>query len=185
MVIAETERLLIRRLSPSDHATLMSVFGDPEVMRFGDGPQSAEWVRGWLSSALESYHRRGYGPWAVIEKSSGELIGYCGLFHYPDINSRPEIEIGYRLARAFWGRGYATEAVTAVRDHAFASLGLTRLIALIDPANAASIRVVEKAGLRHEGEVMLAEYDHPDLLFSIHRETSLMEDRPQTTNHGR
>lgn len=145
------------------------MFGDPEVMRFGDGPQSAEWVGDWMRRALASYEQRGYGPWAVIEKGGGELIGYCGLFYFPDINGRPEIEIGYRLARAWWGRGYATEAVVAVRDYAFHTLGLPRLVALIDPANVASVRVAEKAGLRQEAEVMLDSYDHPDLVFMISR----------------
>ena len=79
-MIAETERLSLRRLALADHAALMRFFGDAEVMRFGDGPQSAELVRDWLRRALESYDRRDYGPWAVVEKTSGEVIGYCGLF---------------------------------------------------------------------------------------------------------
>lgn len=165
-MIAETERLCLRRLALTDHAALMRVFGDAEVMRFGDGPQSAEWVRDWLRRALESYDRRGYGPWAVIEQGSGSLVGYCGLFFYPDVNGRPEVEIGYRLARGWWGRGYATEAVIAARDYAFHTLGMPRLIALIDPANAASIRVAQKASMRHEADVMLAGYDHPDFVFA-------------------
>lgn len=151
----------------ADHPAIIDLFGDPEVMRFGDGPQSPEWVRDWLRRALECYERRGYGPWAVVEKAGGELIGYCGLFYFPDINGRPEIEIGYRLARGWWGRGYGTEAVVAVRDYAFQELGLHRLVALIDPANVASIRVAEKAGLRYEADVMLDGYDHPDFVFFI------------------
>lgn len=169
MVIAETKRLILRHFEPSDLAALMGVFGDPEVMRYGDGPQPPAWARGWLTNALESYERRGYAPWAVVEKRRGDLIGYCGLFHFPDINGRAEIEIGYRLARAWWGRGYATEAVIAAREYAFKYLGIPRLIALIDPANAASTRVAEKAGLRQEGEVMLAGYDHPDFVYSVNK----------------
>ena len=76
------------------------------------------------------------------------------MFYFPDVNGRAEIEIGYRLARAHWGQGYATEAVTAVRDYAFAALEMPRLIALIDPANTTSIRVAEKAGMRYEADVM-------------------------------
>lgn len=150
----------------ADHEANLRVFGDPEVMRFGDGPRPTRWVCDWILAALDSYDQRGYGPWAVVEKSSGELIGYCGLFYFPDINGRPEVEIGYRLARAWWGRGYATEAVIATRDYAFQSLGLMRLIALIDPANAASLRVAEKAGLRYEAQVLLPGYDHPDRVYS-------------------
>jgi RimJ/RimL family protein N-acetyltransferase len=151
----------------ADHAAMLRVFGDAEVMRFGDGAQTAEWVRAWLRGCLASYERHGYGPWAVVAKDSGAAIGYCGLFDFPDVNGRPEVEIGYRLNRACWGQGYATEAVIAVRDYAFDVLGMTRLIAIIDPDNAASIHVAENAGLRHETEVMFEGYSHPDRVYVI------------------
>ena len=151
----------------ADYDAMLPIFGDTEVMRFGDGPRPAEWVREWLRDCLDGYERRGYGPWAVVEKASGDVIGYCGPFYYPDVNGRPEIEIGYRLARACWGRGYATEAVGAVRDYAFDVVGLTRLIALIDPANVASIRVAQKAGLRHEADAMLPGYTYPDRVYVV------------------
>lgn len=167
MIIAETAHLIIRPFAASDFEPMTRVFGDAEVMRFGDGVQSAEWVRNWLRWCEESYQRRGYGPWAVVEKDSGEVIGYCGLFYFPDVNGRPEIEIGYRLARTYWDRGYATEAVAAARDYALHVLGLTRLIAMIDPGNAASIRVADKAGLRYEADVMLPGYTHPDRVYTI------------------
>ena len=170
MVVTKSKRLFLRFLTYSDQITLTLLFADPDVMRFGDGPRSPEWVQDWLRHTLDSYARRGYGPWAVVEKASGETIGYCGLFHYPDVNGRAEIEIGYRLARAHWGQGYATEAVTAVRDYAFAALEMPRLIALIDPANTTSIRVAEKAGMRYEADVMFEGYSHPDWVYAISRE---------------
>ena len=83
----------------------------------------------------------GLRPVGSGRESNGEVIGYCGLFHFDDVNERPEVEVGYRLARKVWGHGYATEAVCAVRDYAFGTLGLPRLIALIDPGNVASTRV--------------------------------------------
>lgn len=169
MLIARTERLFLRRFSLADEPALTHLFADPEVMRFGDGPRSPEWVQDWLRHTLDNYARRGYGPWAVVEKISGEPIGYCGLFHYPDVNGRAEIEIGYRLARAYWGQGYATEAVMAARDYALGALGLTRLIALIDPANVASLRVATKAGLRHEADALLPGYTYPDRVYVIER----------------
>ena len=142
------------------------VFGDPEVMRFGDGVQTKEWVQNWLHTCLERYYRIwGFGPYAVIEKRSRDVIGYCGLFFFPEINGQPEVEIGYRLARSSWGHGYATEAACAVRDFAFASLSIKRLIATIDPSNAASIRVAEKIGMRYEADVMFEGYDHPDHVY--------------------
>ena len=169
MLIAATQRLFLRLFTPADEPALTHLFADPAVIRFGDGPRPPEGVRGWLGDTLESYARRGYGPWALVEKVSGETIGYCGLFHYADVNGRPEIEIGYRLARAWWGRGYATEAVSAARDYAFTTLGLPRLIALIDPANVASLRVAEKVGLRFEAEAMLPGYTYPDRVYTIER----------------
>ncbi|HMQ32667.1 MAG TPA: GNAT family N-acetyltransferase [Chloroflexaceae bacterium] len=170
MVIATTERLVLRHLAPGDAAALGLVFGDPEVMHFGDGPQAPEWVEGWLRRVVEGdYVERGYGPYGVAERTGGTLVGYCGLFYFPDLGGRPEVELGYRLARAWWGRGYATEAALAVRDHAFDALGLTRLVALIDPANLASARVAEKIGMRRVGEVMLPGYTHPDHLYALHR----------------
>lgn len=164
-----TKRLKLRPFRLHDQDALLAVFGDAEVMRFGDGVRSADWVSNWLEACLKSYERQGFGPWAVAEKRTGQVIGYCGLFAYPDINGRAEVEIGYRLARAWWEMGYATEAVVAVRDHAFDVLGLRRLIALIDPANLASIRVAEKAGMRYEADVMLEGYDHPDRIYAIER----------------
>lgn len=170
MIVLETKRLALRRFEPSDDKAIACVFGDPEVMRFGDGAQSEEWIRAWLRSCIEDYYeQRGYGPWAVIEKPTQILIGYCGLFYFPDVNGQPEIEVGYRLARASWGQGYATEAVLAVRDLAFSSLGLTRLIAMVDPNNAASIRVAEKAGMKYEQDAWLEGYTHSDHVYSITR----------------
>src|SRR4051812_40748374 len=85
-----------------------------------------------------------FGLWAVVEKSTRDVIGYCGLSRFEDVGGQPETEVGYRLIRSAWGHGYATEAATAVRDYAFDTLSLTRLIAIIDPRNVASIRVAEK-----------------------------------------
>lgn len=148
----------------------MPVFGDPEVMRFGDGVQTPEWVREWTLTCLERYYQRwGFGPYAVVEKHSQELIGYCGLFYFPDVGGKPEVEIGYRLRRSAWGKGFATEAACAVRDFAFNSLGMQRLIALIDPDNIASIRVAEKLGMQYEKDIMLPGYTHPDRIYAVSR----------------
>jgi RimJ/RimL family protein N-acetyltransferase len=168
MIVVETERLILRHFHLFDGEAMDHVFGDVEVMRFGAGVQTKQWVGEWLRSCLEDYYQKlGFGPWAVVKKDSRAVIGYSGLFYFPDIAGRPEIEIGYRLARRFWGQGYATEAVTAVRDYGFGTLCLPRLIALIDPQNVASIRVAEKAGMRCEGEVMLEGYSHPDHVYSV------------------
>jgi hypothetical protein len=166
-----TERLLIRPPHLLDAEALCRVFGDAEVMRFGDGVQSREWVHRWLTTTLRRHHQEwGFGPYAVVERARCVVIGYCGLFFFPDINGRPEVELGYRLERAAWGQGYATEAACAVRDYAFDTLCIPRLIALIDPQNIASIRVAQKLGMAYEAEVMLDGYTHPDYVFAVGRD---------------
>jgi RimJ/RimL family protein N-acetyltransferase len=168
MIIAQTERLFLRHFHIFDHESMLSIFGDSEVMRFGDGVQTKEWVRHWLMTCLEYYYQEwGFGPYAVVEQTSRDVIGYCGLFFFADINGQPEIELGYRLARAKWGNGYATEAALAVRDFAFQTLCVKRLIAMIDPQNVASIRVAQKIGMQYEGEVMFENYTHPDHVYTI------------------
>ena len=168
MIIVQTERLLLRHFHILDLEPMFRIFGDPEVMRFGDGVQTKDWVEHWLMNCLNHYYRQwGFGPYAVIERSSREVIGYCGLFFFADINGQPEIEVGYRLARSKWGYGYATEAAQAVRDFAFQTLGVKRLIAMIDPQNGASIRVAQKLGMQYEREVMFEGYTHPDHVYVI------------------
>ena len=170
MIPLTTERLFLRHFHILDAEAMYRVFGDPEVMRFGDGVQTREWVDAWLLTCLERYYKTwGFGPYAVIERHSQELIGYCGLFFFPDVGGQPEVEIGYRLARSTWGKGYATEAATAVRNYAFDTLGIMRLIAIIDPSNTASIRVAEKLNMHHEKDVMFQGYTHPDRVYVVSR----------------
>lgn len=167
MLPLTTKRLIIRYLRPKDEEPLLRVFGDPEVMRFGDGVQSREWIHNWLQESLHQYEERDYGPYAVTQAESQELLGYCGLFYFPDVNGQPEIEIGYRFARVAWGKGYATEAAIAVKEYAFSSLGIQRLIAVIDPSNIASVRVAKKLGMKYEHDVMFEGYTHPDHVYAI------------------
>lgn len=173
MFLLSTERLLLRHFHILDTEPMYRVFGDPEVMRFGDGVQTREWVQQWLRSCLERYYQTwGFGPYAVVEKQSQDVIGYCGLFYFPEIGGQPEVEIGYRLARSAWSHGYATEAAGAVCDFAFTTLNIKRLIALIDPSNRASIRVAEKIGMHYEKDVMLEAYDRPDRVYVLTRRSA-------------
>jgi ribosomal-protein-alanine N-acetyltransferase len=167
MIIQETDRLILRHFHIFDAEAMDSVFSDPEVMLYGPGIQTQLWVRDWLRGCLENYQKLGFGPWAVVEKSCSTVIGYAGLFRFPDIDGQTEIEVGYRLRQSHWSQGFATEAVMAILKYAFDVLCLPRLIALIDPQNRASIRVAEKVGMHFEKEVMLEGYTHPDHLYSI------------------
>ena len=162
-----TERLFLRHFQTTDDAQMYHIFCDADVMRFSDGVQTKDWVRIWLETCLARYQNWGLGPYAVVEHSSQNVIGYCGLFFFPDVDGQAEVEIGYRLARSAWGQGYATEAAKAVRDFAFTTLEIKRLIAMIDPSNIASIRVAEKIGMKYEKDVMLEGYSHPDHVYVI------------------
>jgi RimJ/RimL family protein N-acetyltransferase len=147
-----TERLLVRAMSEDDVAALHAdVYGDPEVMRWvGDGPlasveQSRELVRRYVRTQEE----RGWSFWAVVDRASGVVIGDAGLWPLDDRG--PQVELGYTLARAWWGLGLATEAAEAVAAAAFADLRLDEIFALVDAQNPASARVLEKLGMTRVG----------------------------------
>ncbi|MCP5095577.1 MAG: GNAT family N-acetyltransferase [Chloroflexi bacterium] len=165
----ETERLVLRKFEFSDHHALNQLLGDDEVMESSmEGVMDSKEILHWLGERMEEYkNNNDVNVFGVVDKSSTELIGYCGLFHFSEIDGRPEIEIGYRLIRKVWGCGFATEAAMAVRNYAFSDLQLKRLIALIEPKNKRSIRVAEKLGMSFEKVVMLEDYDYPDHLYSM------------------
>lgn len=151
-----------------DGEPLFKVFGDAEVMRFGNGVQTEEWIHNWLLTCFDWYfNASGFGPYAIVNQHDQEVIGYCGLFYFPDLDGQPEVEIGYRLARSAWGKGFATEAAVAVCDYALKTLGMKRIVAMIDPSNIASIRVTKKIGMVYEKDIMLDGYTHPDHIYSM------------------
>ena len=147
MVTLQTDRLILRRLRESDFDAYAEMCADPEVMRYlGDG-QPLTRPLAWRNLAMMVGHwsLRGYGLWAVEERSSGVLVGRIGFWN-PE--GWPGFELGWTLRRSFWGRGYATEAARAALEFAFTRLGQARVISLIHPQNAASIRVALRLGER-------------------------------------
>lgn len=156
MIALETTRLIIRRLEKADIPALVALWSDEEVTRHIGGPRDPERVKRILETELTEGQADDLGLWPVIEKSTGELMGDCGLLR-KDVDGTPEIELNYVIARKAWGRGYATEVAAAVTAYAFTKLGCERLIALIDPANAASERVAIKIGLRYEKDTLRAD----------------------------
>lgn len=136
-------RLLVRPFEETDAMAAHALYGDAEVMRYvGDGSaatpeQSAQMVEDYRRHQRE----HGFAFWAVIDRGTGELIGDAGL----EV-TRHGTEIGYTLARPWWGQGLATEAARLCVDAAFGALGLTRLVALVDAENPASARVLGKLG---------------------------------------
>lgn len=155
MVEIETERLSLRRWRDEDLEPYARMCADPKVMRFiGNGTtltrkqseaQIARFVRHW--------EERGFGLWAVEERTTGDFVGFVGLVYQEEwAEGRHKTEVGWRLGREFWGRGFATEAAEASVAYGFGNLGLERIISIIQPANAASRRVAGKAGLIPRGE---------------------------------
>jgi RimJ/RimL family protein N-acetyltransferase len=146
----QTPRLILRLFVAEDADALVSVHGDPEVMRFSaDGVKTREQITRFIQKT-QAYHRRnGYSQWAIVWKSTGQCIGECGIL-VQHVGGIAEREISYRVSRSFWGRGIATEAATASRIHAFETLRLDRFISIIDPRNVASVRVAERVGMTGE-----------------------------------
>jgi RimJ/RimL family protein N-acetyltransferase len=138
-----------------DTEPLLAVFGDPLVMAaFASAPFDIEQMRGWVRRNLDHQDRHGYGLFTVTLKASGAVIGDCGLEHMELDDGSIAAELGFDLASGHWNRGLATEAATAVRDHAFGTLRLPRLVSLIRRGNDASRRVAEKIGMRHERDII-------------------------------
>jgi RimJ/RimL family protein N-acetyltransferase len=164
-----TERLAVRRLTTADAANLLSLDGDPQVMRFLTGTtRSLAQIRDEVLPDLAGCHLRfpGFGYWAAENLAGGEFIGWFGLRpvtptddaieHWPDAHGQTGVaSLGYRLRRSAWGRGYATEGARALVRLAFTGLGVREVVATTMAVNTASRRVLEKAGLRYARTVHL------------------------------
>ena len=151
-VFLETDRLILRCFTPDDIDNLVELDNDPDVMQFITGGRMTpreEIETDILPRILEYYRQyRGYGFWAAIEKSSNRFLGW---FHLrPRAGDRDDdVEVGYRLHKAAWGKGYATEGARALVAKGFRELGVRRVWATTMAVNTASRRVMEKAGLRY------------------------------------
>jgi RimJ/RimL family protein N-acetyltransferase len=153
----ETERLLLRRWRPEDLDGFAAITAHPEVMRYIHDGRTLE--RAETAERLALYERhwdeKGYGLYAVELKETGELAGFTGLAtptFLPEI--MPAVEIGWRLGRAYWGRGLATEAAKAVVAHTRAEFGLRRLVSIHVVGNEASARVMVKLGMTLDRETV-------------------------------
>jgi RimJ/RimL family protein N-acetyltransferase len=147
----ETQRLELRQFVEIDWLPLCDFFRDEECLKYTIQTPQQDWQT-WrtLMCYIGHWAIRGYGPYAVVEKVSRELVGTVGLW-FP--GEWPEPELKWALRRCFWGKGYATEASAAVRDMTRRSLKWNRLISLILPANDRSIAVSKRLGGRYERTV--------------------------------
>ena len=150
-VFLETPRLVLRRFTLADVDNLVSLNADPDVMRFITGgiPIGRVEIEDELLPAFLGYYERfdGYGFWAAVEKRTGEFLG-CFYLTPPEDGAPGEAELGFRLRKSAWGKGYATEGSHALIRRGFTEFGVQRVVADTVAGNIASRRVLEKAGLR-------------------------------------
>jgi RimJ/RimL family protein N-acetyltransferase len=150
-VFLETQRLVLRLFTEADADELVSLDADPDVMRFVTGgvPTSRDQIEKEVLPGFLRYYQRyeGFGFWVAVEKATGEFLGW---FHFrPAPDAVPgEADLGYRLRKAAWGKGYATEGSRALIAKGFTEFGVQRVVAQAMAVNTASRRVMEKAGLK-------------------------------------
>lgn len=164
MQILETERLILRTWTYEDADELFEICREPEVMlHIGDRKpyESVEKAKEFLNWAVSYQKENGFCRWAVIEKSSGKIIGSCGFAR----REMEEVELGYLFAREKWGKGFATEAASACLKYGFENIGLTKIIALTDIDHVKSQKVLEKIGFTPRGIEKTDDGD--DLVFEI------------------
>lgn len=147
-----TERLILRRLTEADAGNLLELDSDPEVMRYLTGgiPHTHEEIVTRVLPRFLAYYERyqQYGFWAAIERTSGDFLGW---FHFRPYRAAPEeIELGYRLKRSAWGKGYATEGSRALIKKGFTELGVDKIVGDTLAGNARSRRVMEAVGMKLE-----------------------------------
>ncbi len=152
-IVLETERLILRYLTADDVDAIFAVIGDPETMKFYPQTFTREDAVEWIERNRRRYANDGYGLWAIVLKSDGEVIGDCGL-SWQAADNESVLELGYHLRRDHWGHGYATEAARACMEYAFRVLATGRLVSLIRQENVPSRRVAERNGMWVERQVM-------------------------------
>lgn len=156
-----TERLLLRRWLPADREPFARMNADPRVMTHFPSVLSREESDAFANRIDNSFEQHGFGLWAVEIPRIAPFIGFVGLaIPRFEAHFTPCVEIGWRIAPAFWNRGVATEAAAAVLKCGFATLQLEEIVSFTVPQNIASRRVMEKIGMTHDER---DDFDHPSL----------------------
>ena len=161
MIIIETPRLILREMTRDDYKALSVILQDGQTMYAYNGAFNDEETRNWLDWTLTNYKEHGFGLWAVVLKSSGEMIGDCGIT-WQDVEGGRVPEIGYHFNRAYWHNGYATEATVACKEYAFDKLGFKEIFSIVRSSNIPSKNVAIRNGMiirrkivrRYKGEDM-------------------------------
>ena len=155
----ETARLRLRQWRDEDLDAWAALNRDPEVMAHFPGLLTREQADASAERIRAFIDERGYGLWAVEVIGGAPFIGFCGIRDVPfEAHFTPAVEIGWRLARASWGFGYASEAARASLEYGFDELGLDEIVAMVVPANQRSIAVCERIGMRRDPD---GDFVHP------------------------
>ena len=165
--IAETQRLLLRRMTLDDADLMLAIWNDPAfVQHVGDrGIRTiAQAQRALDDSVLTLYENYGYGPYCMVRKDDAQRIGICGLFRREVL---PHPDIGFAVLPTFCGAGFALEAARAVARHAQEDLGIKTLDAIVSPQNKASIRLLEKLGLNFQRGITMPGEEEEISLYSM------------------
>jgi|GEM_PF-556744 len=176
-LLIETERLQLRELHPGDARVMYALNSDYEVVKYtGDSSQFTSFhddAKPFFKAYPQRYREQGFGRWAVILKSTGETLGWCGLKRI----ETGEVDLGYRFFRKHWGKGYATESSLEVLRYGFGKLGLQTIVGRARVENLPSIRVLEKCGMvyeknftDHDGECVQLTLDAPSFLHKTKKE---------------
>ena len=166
----ETERLYLREMNQRDYKSLCKILQDEKTMYAYEGAFGDTEVQEWLDRQISRYQKWNFGLWAVILKETDEMIGQCGLTMQP-WKGREVLEIGYLFNKAYWHKGYATEAARACKKYAFEQLDRDKVYSIIKSDNLSSIKVAESIGMNKEDE-FITQYYNGDMLhffYSVHR----------------
>ena len=167
MTILETERLTLREITTDDAEFLLKLLNEPSfIENIGDrNVRTIEDACRYASNGpIASYQQHGFGLYLVELKDARTAVGICGLVKR---ESLPDADIGYAFLPEFWRKGYALEATSAIKRHAFEVLGHKKLLAIVNPENASSIRLLEKLGLRFASMVRVTEDAQETCLYSL------------------
>lgn len=170
-MILQTDRLLLREMQQSDLQALCRMLQDEAVMYAYEHAFGDEEAQNWLDRQMERYQEHGFGLWAVILKESDKMIGQCGLT-IQECMGQKVIEVGYLFEKAYWHKGYATEAAVACRNYAFENLGVNEVFSIIRDNNTASRSVAIRNGMTERSSFVKHYYgiDMPHIVYSIKRE---------------
>ena len=164
----ETERLILREITQDDKEELFKLHSDPEVQKYtGEAVvESKQQIERAIEERIKDYKKYGYGRLAVIGKERNKFIGWAGLTYLPEFD---KVDLGYRLKKEFWDMGFATEASKAIIDYGFNELGLDLIFAIAFPENKASIKVMEKVGMKYHKHAPYEEGAEDAIWYQIHK----------------